>query len=347
MRLKKTETKRVNESIEDDLFEEWVDSLDYDLIRNMIIPSDKLDEAVRDSLDESTSDEEIVDSIRNNASDWLEGNYNVEEYCISLLNDSLKDKSRDHKEDRKLLKELEEGTLDGDSMMEIIDNYGDPDNLVDWLRDDILDATARNYSFDDQVELLGLESLYGRQLIDRLEEFDLISSDDLSYAFEEEMENNDYWMDRKKELEGGDEDDEEDTEESFRHTHRRIENRRMRNRRVNEAYTSFTRWRNDIANSFHRWDWNVAKRGKRFPEPVWVDDLYTTTGDYIICVSLAPDGDTVSFNIFKGNKFPYDRPVHITCSKSDLHNKVDEIKGKVPNDMYEELKSIFSAYRFK
>ena len=88
MRLKKTETKRVNESIEDDLFEEWVDSLDYDLIRNMIIPSDKLDEAVRDFLDESTSDEEIVDSIRNSASDWLEGNSNVEEYCISLLNDS-------------------------------------------------------------------------------------------------------------------------------------------------------------------------------------------------------------------------------------------------------------------
>lgn len=118
-------------------------------------------------------------------------------------------------------------------------------------------------------------------------------------------------------------------------------------RKINESYSSFNRWRNDIARAYHKWDWKVAKRGSNFPEPVWVDDLYAQTKDYIICVSLSPDGDTVSFNVFKGYDYPYERPVHITCSKSDLHNKVEEIKGKIPNDMYEEIKEIFSAYRFK
>ena len=355
MRLKKTETKRVNESIEDDLFEEWVDSLDYDLIRNMIIPSDKLDEAVRDFLDESTSDEEIVDSIRNSASDWLEGNSNVEEYCISLLNDSLKDKSRDHKEDRKLLKELEKGTLDGDSMMEIIDNYGDPDNLVDWLRDDILDATARNYSFDDQVELLGLESLYGRQLIDRLEEFDLISSDDLSYAFEEEMENNDYWMDRKKELEGGDEYDEEDTEESFRRTHRRIESRRMRNRRVNEAYTSFTRWANAIERQYAKLDWKVATPKYHHPSCVWNGDIYCEFTDrsqdpwkhYIAGVSDSPDGQQVAVYVFEGYEAPYKEVMNDIVLRSQIENAITKNKDKIPEELFKEMVDMFRMFKLK
>ena len=79
---------------------------------------------------------------------------------------------------------------------------------------------------------------------------------------------------------------------------------------------------------------------------MWEGDLYVEVRDYIICVSLAPDGDTVSFNVFKGYGFPYDRPVNIKCSKSELHERVDEIQGKVPDDIYRELKAVFSSHRF-
>lgn len=117
----------------------------------------------------------------------------------------------------------------------------------------------------------------------------------------------------------------------------------------NEAYTNFKRWASDIARNSVNYDWKVAgSRGnKDYPQWIWRDDLWVKKGDYSVSFSLAPDGDTVAFNIFKGDKFPLTRVFSKHCSKSDLADVVNEVEGKIPADLFKEVRTVLRAYRFK
>lgn len=162
---------------------------------------------------------------------------------------------------------------------------------------------------------------------------------------------NEFFEEVKDRLEGGD----EDTEESFRRTHRRIESRRMRNRRVNEAYTSFTRWANAIERQSSRLDWRVATPKYKHPSCVWNGDIYCKFTDrsqdpwknYIAGVSDSPDGEQVAVYVFEGYEAPYKEVMNDIVLRSQIENAINKNKDKIPEELLKEMVGMFRMFKLK
>ena len=201
------------------MFDEWIETIEYEDIRGLI-PSNSMDDAIHDLVDENTSDGKVLRYIKRDPYYWLSGDDKVIKYCISLLKNHLREEKEEldpdefdderelndyfeekHKEEIEQLKDLENKDLDGDDMMDIIYNYGDEGKVVDWMRDDVISAMVKDMSFEDKVDMLGLSDLSGRNLADTLNELDIVSTDRLYKEFELISDNDEYWYDRKMELE--------------------------------------------------------------------------------------------------------------------------------------------------
>lgn len=126
---------------------------------------------------------------------------------------------------------------------------------------------------------------------------------------------------------------------------------------VTESYTSFPRWRNDIARSYNNLHWRVAKRGDRHPDWIWNDDLWgyydvwdsdkKENNHYTFAVSESPNGEDVAVHVWLGEKIPLKSLADGIVPKKNIMTVIEKAKGKVPDDVYKELEKTFSGYRFK
>jgi hypothetical protein len=126
-------------------------------------------------------------------------------------------------------------------------------------------------------------------------------------------------------------------------------------KRVNEAYTSFTRWANAIERQSSRLDWSVATPKSKHPSCVWNGDIYCEFTDrsqdpwkhYIAGVSDSPDGEQVAVYVFEGYDAPYKEVMNDIVLRSQIENAINKNKDKIPEELLKEMVGMFRMFKLK
>jgi hypothetical protein len=126
-------------------------------------------------------------------------------------------------------------------------------------------------------------------------------------------------------------------------------------KRVNEAYTSFTRWANAIERQSSRLDWSVATPKSKHPSCVWNGDIYCEFTDrsqdpwknYIAGVSDSPDGEQVAVYVFEGYDAPYKEVMNDIVLRSQIENAITKNKDKIPEELLKEMVGMFRMFKLK
>lgn len=212
------------ESAMDDLFEEWKSSIEFDDIRGLISTMD-LRDAVERALDDSMSDDDIWDYVKNNTF-ILEDN-EVLAHCDDVLHSYIESIRNEYDigdyEDEDEMEEdiryayeevfeyaedVSSGHIDGDEIYDIVEAYGHEPSVISMVREEAIAQRASDMSWDEMCDELGLTDLTGDSLADALNEYDLVDYGRLYEEFEDISDNDEYWYDRKREIEDDEEADE-------------------------------------------------------------------------------------------------------------------------------------------
>lgn len=221
------------ESAMDDLFEEWKSGIEFDDIRGLISTTD-LRDAVERELDDSMSDDDIWDYVKDNP--FILEDSEVLAHCDDVLHsyiESIRDEydiddyededemeediRSDYEEVFEYAEDVSSGNIDGDEIYDIVEEYGHVPSVISMVREEAIFQKASEMSWDDMCDELGLPDLTGDSLADALSEYDLVDYDSLYEEFEDISDNDEYWYDRKREIE----DDEEADESRIRRVVRR------------------------------------------------------------------------------------------------------------------------------
>lgn len=161
------------------------------------------------------------------------------------------------------------------------------------------------------------------------------------------------WNEQERDNREDDADEGRCRKESRRMRFRRLETKRKCVRRVNEAYTSFSRWENDVLKAASRIEWKIAStRDVNRVGCVWNGDLYANVYDnghkYTVGFSPSPEGREINFYIFKDWGLPaHEVILSETVPKADLLKTLEMAKGKISDGMYRDIEKILGYYRFK
>ena len=221
------------ESAMDDLFEEWKSGIEFDDIRGLISTTD-LRDAVEHELDDSMSDDDIWDYVKDNL--FILEDSEVLAHCDDVLHsyiESIRDEydiddyededemeediRSDYEEVFEYAEDVSSGNIDGDEIYDIVEEYGHVPSVIPMVREEAIFQKASDMSWDEMCDELGLTDLTGDSLADALNEYDLVDYDSLYEEFEDISDNDEYWYDRKREIE----DDEEADESRIRRVVRR------------------------------------------------------------------------------------------------------------------------------
>ena len=218
----------------DYLFEEWRSGIELDDIRGLINTMD-LRDAVERELYDRMSDDDIWDYVKDNTS-ILEDS-KVLDHCDDVLHsyiasvrdeydiddyedeDEMEEDIRDaYEEVFEYAEDVSSGNIDGDEIYDIVEEYGHVPSVISMVRDEVIAQKASDMSWNEMCDELGLTDLTGDSLADALNEYDLVDYGRLYEEFEDITDNDEYWYDRKREIE----DDEEADESRIRRVVRRI-----------------------------------------------------------------------------------------------------------------------------
>ena len=232
-RVRSERRSRKCEGAMDDLFEEWRQGIEFDDIRGLINTMD-LRDAVERELYDRMSDDDIWDYVKDNTS-ILEDS-KVLDHCDEELNsyiasvreeydiddyedeDEMEEDIRSDYEDMfEYAEDVSSGNIDGDEIYDIVEEYGHVPSVISMVRDEVIAQKASDMSWNEMCDELGLTDLTGDSLADALNEYDLVDYGRLYEEFEDITDNDEYWYDRKREIE----DDEEADESRIRRVVRR------------------------------------------------------------------------------------------------------------------------------
>lgn len=114
----------------------------------------------------------------------------------------------DYEEMFEYAEDVSSGNIDGDEIYDIVEEYGHVPSVISMVRDEVIAQKASDMSWNEMCDELGLTELTGDSLADALNEYDLVDYGRLYEEFEDITDNDEYWYDRKREIEDDEEADE-------------------------------------------------------------------------------------------------------------------------------------------